>query len=36
MKMSDILRHMADQMDHEEGDEDNAHGVPMEHDKYKI
>ena len=31
MKMSDILRHVADQMDHAEHDE-NDMGVPMEQD----
>jgi hypothetical protein len=30
MKMSDILRHVADQMDHKESDEDSDYGVPME------
>jgi hypothetical protein len=32
MKMSDILRHVADQMDHKDGDEDSDYGVPMEKD----
>ena len=32
MKMSDILRQVADQIDHEEDHDENDHGVPMEKD----